>query len=206
MTKVRPCVLSKRTITIAENYLSKTCAVMEQLIVTHGACPLALRDYRPFQTLVTAIISQQLSAKAADTIKNRLFEIVPSFSPTEFLAIPVDLFRRAGLSSAKTRYILNLSSLIIDKRLDFNTLSRQPDDDVINALTKMPGIGRWTAEMFLIFGLKRADVLSLGDAGLQRSVRILFGDDAQLEHIGQAWRPYCSVASWYLWSHLDKRQ
>ena len=82
-------------------------------------------------------------------------------------------------------------------------MQEAPDADVIAALVELPGIGQWTAEMFLIFGLSRPDVLSLGDAGLQRAVRLLFGDEAKLEHMGQSWRPFCSVASWYLWRHLD---
>jgi len=74
---------------------------------------------------------------------------------------------------------------------------------VIKALTELPGIGKWTAEMFLIFGLKRPDVLSLGDVGLQRAVRLLFGEGETLETVGDRWQPYRSVASWYLWRHLD---
>ena len=87
--------------------------------------------------------------------------------------------------------------------MNFDELAHQSDADVIAALTEIPGIGPWTAEMFLILGLRRPDVLALGDAGLQRATRLLYGDDAQLEGVGQTWWPYCSVASWYLWRHLD---
>lgn len=195
-------VLSSHAMRTAERYLSRSCAVMARLVATHGPCPLASREFRPFQTLATAIISQQLSAKAAETIKHRVFKIVPCFSPASFLGVPVTALRRAGLSAAKARYIRELSNRANDGRLDFDVLIRQPDEEVITALIELPGIGRWTAEMFLIFGLKRPDVLSIGDAGLQRAVRLLYGD-VKLEDIGEMWRPFRSVASWYLWQHLD---
>ena len=187
----------------AEAYLSQSCRVMAGLILTHGPCPLADREFRPFQTLANSIISQQLSAKAADTIERRVQAIVPGFTPAGFLAVPPEVLRTAGLSSAKARYILELAQRVSDGRLNLEAMQEAPDADVIAALVELPGIGQWTAEMFLIFGLSRPDVLSLGDAGLQRAVRLLFGDDAKLEHMGQSWRPFCSVASWYLWRHLD---
>ncbi len=197
-------LLSERAMRAAESQLSQSCAVMARLVSAHGPCPLATRDFRPFQTLATSIISQQLSAKAADTIERRVLEIVPNFSPAGFLGVPIDALRSAGLSFAKARYILELANRVNDGRLDFSVLVHHSDEDVIVALTELPGIGRWTAEMFLIFGFRRPDVLSLADAGLQRAVRLLYGDDAELKSLGQVWRPYCSVASWYLWRHLDR--
>lgn len=199
-------VLSNRVSRAAERHLSQSCKVMARLVATHGPCVLAAREFRFFQALATAIISQQLSAKAAETIKQRVFEIVPKFSPSGFLSISDTSFRHAGLSTAKTRYIRELSNRINDGLINFEVLIRKPDEEVISALIELPGIGRWTAEMFLIFGLRRPDVLSIGDAGLQRAVRLLFGDDAALDSVGQTWRPYCSVASWYLWQHLDSGQ
>ena len=183
----------------AEAYLSQSCRVMAGLIRTHGPCPLADREFRPFQTLANSIISQQLSAKAADTIERRVQAIVPGFTPAEFLAVQPE----AGLSSAKARYILELAQRVSDGRLNLEAMQEAPDADVIAALVDLPGIGQWTAEMFLIFGLRRPDVLSLEDAGLQRAARLLFGDDAKLERVGQSWQPFRSVASWYLWRHLD---
>ncbi len=183
--------------------MRQSCRVMARLIVEHGPCPLANLEFRPFQTLANSIISQQLSAKAADTIERRVQAIVPGFTPAEFLAVQPEALRAAGLSSAKARYILELAQRVSDGRLNLEAMQEAPDADVIAALVDLPGIGQWTAEMFLIFGLRRPDVLSLGDAGLQRAARLLFGDDAELEHVGQVWQPFCSVASWYLWRHLD---
>lgn len=196
-------LLSEQTIVAAEQHLSQSCAIMARLVGAHGRCPIAERDLRPFQTLAGSIISQQLSVKAADTIERRVLEIVPSFTPDGFLSVAFDALRGAGLSTAKTRYIIELAHRVNDGRLDFNALAQQPDEDVIAALVELPGIGRWTAEMFLIFGLKRPNVLALGDAGLQRATRLLYGADAELEAVGGAWQPYRSVASWYLWRHLD---
>lgn len=203
MATPKPHTLSAKTVRKAERYLSLSCDVMAQLVVTHGTCQFANRKFRPFHTLVTSIMSQQLSAKAADTIEQRVLEVVQTFCPSSFLGVPIEVLRKAGLSTAKAKYIIELATRVNDGRLNFDALRHQSDDDVITALTELPGIGRWTAEMFLIFGLKRPDVLAIGDAGLQRAVRLLYGNAAELESIGQTWKPYCSVASWYLWKHLD---
>ena len=176
---------------------------MAQLVTTHGTCQLARRKFRPFHTLTTSIMSQQLSAKAADTIEKRVVELVQSFCPSAFLSVPLEILRKAGLSTAKAKYIIELAARVNDGRLNFEALRHQSDDDVIAALTELPGIGRWTAEMFLIFSLKRPDILAVGDVGLQRAVRLLYGDTTKLDNIGQLWKPYRSVASWYLWRHLD---
>lgn len=194
---------SELAIRDAERHLSQSCQIMARLIIQHGPCPLADREFRPFQTLANSIISQQLSAKAADTIERRVQAIVPGFTPAGFLAVPTEALRAAGLSSAKARYIVELARRVSDGRLNLEAMQHTSDAGVIAALVELPGIGQWTAEMFLIFGLRRLNVLSLGDVGLQRAARLLFGDDAELEHVGQVWRPFCSVASWYLWRHLD---
>jgi DNA-3-methyladenine glycosylase II len=176
---------------------------MARLIEKHGHCSLADRELRPFETLTTSIISQQLSAKAADTIKLRIHALVPDFTPQGFLSAPPDGLRAAGLSSRKVSYIVELARQVGSGKLEFENLRSMPDDEVKAVLVELPGIGKWTAEMFLIFGLRRPDVLSLGDAGLRRAARLLFGEEARLEDVGKAWRPYCSVASWYLWQYLD---
>lgn len=196
-------LISSWAVQDAEHHLHQSCRVMARLIAQHGPCPLAHREFLPFQTLANSIISQQLSAKAADTIERRVQAIVPGFTPAGFLAVSPEALRAAGLSSAKARYIVELAQRVSDGRLNLEAMQQATDPEVIAALVELPGIGQWTAEMFLIFGLRRPDVLSLGDAGLQRAARLLFGDDAKLEHVGQSWRPFCSVASWYLWRHLD---
>jgi DNA-3-methyladenine glycosylase II len=190
----------------AERHLRQSDEIMDRLVSAYGPCPLAKRDYLPFHTLTRAIISQQLSARAAGTIERRLFKLVSTFNPHSFLSVPIDTLRTAGLSAAKARYILELAERVADGRLNFDELMDHPDESVIITLTALPGIGRWTAEMFLIFGLRRPDVLALGDAGLRRAAKMLYedtGESGLLERVSIAWRPYRSVASWYLWKHLD---
>jgi DNA-3-methyladenine glycosylase II len=196
-------LLSKQSTLDAEQHLSAACDVMARLIADHGRCSLADREFHPFETLVTSIISQQLSARAADTIKLRIHALVPNLTPQGLLSVPPEELRAAGLSSSKIRYLVELARQVGSGKLNFENLRSMPDDEVTAVLVELPGIGKWTAEMFLIFGLRRPDVLSLGDAGLRRAVRLLFGEDARLEDVGKAWRPYCSVASWYLWQYLD---
>ena len=191
----------------AEKHLIQSDKVMARLVSDYGRCPFSEWEFRPFHTLARAIISQQLSSKAANSIESRLSKIVSMpFTPEGFLSVPIEALRTAGLSTAKTRYILELAARVVQARLNFDELVNSPDEDVIFSLTELPGIGRWTAEMFLIFGLQRPDVLSFGDAGLQRAVKMLYGDSEEpglLERVSKAWRPYRSVASWYLWKHLD---
>jgi DNA-3-methyladenine glycosylase II len=156
-----------------------------------------------------SIVSQQLSAKAADTIQGRLAQVTstPFFLHENILSCPADKLRTAGLSSSKVRYIQELARSVADGRLSFADFEHEEDQAVVGTLVKLPGIGQWTAEMFLIFSLRRPDVLSLGDAGLQRAVKALYGggdgESKLLNKISDAWRPYRSVASWYLWKYLD---
>jgi DNA-3-methyladenine glycosylase II len=184
-------------------FLNRSCPVMSELVTLHGTCSLPGRAFHPFQTLATSIISQQLSAKAATTIECRVRTVIPGLTPEGLSTVSPEALRAAGLSTAKVRYLKDIAHRVNEGRLELNGLLEVKDDDVITKLTEIPGIGRWTAEMFLIFGLSRPDILSLGDAGLQRAARILFGADAELERIAEAWKPYRSVASWYLWKHLD---
>jgi DNA-3-methyladenine glycosylase II len=202
-------ILTKKIIDKAERHLRRSDPIMKDLIRRHGHCPLDEYEYRPFHTLVVSIISQQLSAKAADTIQGRLAQVtsIPFFLPESVLSCSTDKLRAAGLSSSKVRYIQELARSVADGRLSFADLEHEEDEFVIETLVELPGIGQWTAEMFLIFGLKRPDVLSLGDAGLQRAAKALYGEREDvselLKTISDAWRPYRSVASWYLWKHLD---
>lgn len=191
----------------AERHLAKVDAVMKRLIARHGHCPLAEREFQPFHMLANSIISQQLSSKAAATIKKRVGEIVGvPFHTERVLSVSTEKLRGAGLSRAKTRYIRELAARVSDRRLAFDEIISRDDEDVIETLIECPGIGRWTAEMFLLFGLKRLDVLAVGDAGLQRAAGILYGKKRKsktlLPRVAEAWRPYRSVASWYLWRSL----
>jgi DNA-3-methyladenine glycosylase II len=200
--------LIDRAIRKAERQLAKTDPVMERLIARHGRCPLAEREFQPFHMLANSIISQQLSTKAAATIKIRVGALVGvPFQSRKVLSTAPEKLRDAGLSGAKTRYIRELAAYVSDGRIDFESMVSLDDEAVIEKLVIVPGIGRWTAEMFLLFGLKRLDVLALGDAGLQRAARNLYGTKRKsaklLPRVAEAWRPYRSIASWYLWRSLE---
>lgn len=187
----------------AKIYLCEVDPILSNLIAKHGKCPLLRSSGNPYGTLLRSIISQQLSVKAANTIERRVIALVKDFSPENILEIPVSGLREAGLSGAKARSILELSARVVDGRINFRDLINMSNEEAIVILSDLPGIGRWTAEMFLIFGLGRPDVWSLGDAGLKRAVKSLYGETAAFEKIGDSWKPYRSVASWYLWKFLD---
>jgi DNA-3-methyladenine glycosylase II len=201
--KLTPALLRK-----AESQLGQSDRVMAKLIRTHGPCTLNRRTFDLFHTLVVSIISQQLSAKASDTIERRIAECIPyPFNAEDVICAAPERFREAGLSSRKVAYIQGLAERVNDGLLSYETLASRSNDEVVDALMEIPGIGRWTAEMFLIFGLKRPDVLALGDAGLQRAAKMLYpkasSNGNALEKVGERWKPYRSVASWYLWRNID---
>ena len=205
--KIDPSSLDQ-AIREAEHYLAHADPVMRRLIARHGPCPLAEREFEPFHMLADSIISQQLSTKAAATIKQRVGELVGvPFQTEKVLAVSSEKLRDDGLSQAKARYIRELAARVVDGRLIFDELMAIEDEAVIEKLIEANGIGRWTAEMFLLFGLKRLDVLALGDAGLQRSARILYGkrrkSETLLRRVAEAWKPYRSIACWYLWRSLE---
>lgn len=188
-----------------EEHLSASCPVMAELVARHGSCRLAEREISPFESLAGSIIGQQLSAKATLTIEGRVLTLIGgAFTPEAVLAAEPEALRGCGLSNAKVRYIRALAEKVAAGEMDFAAMTVEPDNDVvIRQLTALPGIGQWTAEMFLIFCLKRPDVLSLGDVGLQRAVRLLYGENETLQSVAPRWAPYRSIASWYLWQHLD---
>jgi len=192
----------------AERRVAKADPIMKRLIARHGPCPLAEREYQPFHILANSIISQQLSTKAAASIKQRVGELVGMpFQTEKVLAASVAKLRGAGLSQAKIRYIRELAARVSEGRMDFNQIIFLDNEAVVEILVEVPGIGRWTAEMFLIFALKRMDVLAVDDAGLQRAAGVLYGkgraSKTLLSRVAEAWRPHRSIASWYLWRSLE---
>jgi DNA-3-methyladenine glycosylase II len=192
----------------AERHLRKTDPVMDRLIAEHGPC--GIRESRTsslFHSLASAIIAQQLSVKAANTIQGRIMRLTSRpLSPNTYLAAEEDHLRAAGLSRNKITYIRNIADTV-EAGLSKRKLQALKNDEVLEQLTSIKGIGKWTAEMYLIFGLKRPDVISLGDAGLQRAARQLYNHgeprEGLLASVSENWKPYRSIASWYLWKSLD---
>jgi len=155
----------------------------------------------PFAALVRAVIGQQVSVKAAASIEARVRTVTPNLAPHELAAIRGDDLRACGLSWAKVRTVHALAERAATGQLDFQSLRNAPDESVVEALVPVPGIGRWTAEMFLMFALHRADVFAWGDAGLRKALRVLYGEAAGAE-VTQAWSPFRSLACRYLWWSL----
>ena len=185
--------------------------VLAAIIKRHGPCGLgAVRDrFDHFSMLVRAIVFQQLSTKAATTIHNRLLECMPGGTTPECLAaITAQQMRAAGISRQKEAYLRDLAERVGSGQVPLEAVDLMTDEEVIEALTKVKGIGRWTAEMFLIFRLQRPDVLPVGDLGIVNAIQKAYRmrkkptSDRMLK-LGEAWRPYRSVATWYLWRSLD---
>jgi DNA-3-methyladenine glycosylase II len=196
--------------TRARRLLARRDPILRDLMRAHGPCRLAARQHAdPFKALIRAIVGQQLSAKAAATIFSRFEALFDAFpTPLQVLAVPDDRLRGVGLSSQKLGYLRDLCRRIVEGELPLDVLDRMDDEAVIEKLTQVKGIGRWTAEMFLIFRLQRPDVLPVGDLGIVRAVQRAYKlrkapSPDRLTRIGEVWRPYRSVACWYLWASLN---
>jgi len=197
--------------TRARRVLLRRDPVLAALIRRHGPCGLvAARRADHFSALVRAITFQQLSTKAASTIYGRTVALMPAGHPTPegFAALTDEQLRAAGMSRQKSAYLRDLSEKILSGALNLEALDAMSDEEVIAALVQVKGIGRWSADMFLIFRLLRPDVLPVGDLGILTAVQNAYGlrkrpSPERLRKIGAAWRPYRSVASWYLWRSLD---
>ena len=195
----------------ARRHLVRADPVLGALITRLGPCGLGHGRARdPFQALLRSIVSQQLSVKAADTIFGRLLALFPNGrpDPARLLVFQDEELRTVGLSGQKSRYMRDLATRVLDGRLRLARLDALPDETVVEALTEVKGIGRWTAEIFLMFTLGRLDVLPTDDLGLQNAAHRVYGlrrrpAPRQLRRMGDAWRPYRSVACWYLWRSLD---
>ena len=195
----------------AIRHLKRTDPVLANLITQVGACRYQLRsDGEHFDHLVRAIVYQQLAGKAAATIYTRLQALYGDRAPTpaELAGTPSARLRRAGLSRQKLGYLKDLSRRVASGHLVLDALATASDEDVIEALTAIRGIGVWTAQMFLMFRLGRLDVLPVLDLGIQKGMQRTYGlrrrpKPAQMERIAAQWRPYRSVACWYLWRAVE---
>lgn len=183
--------------------------VMAKIIAAVGPCllrPGARGDH--FTTLLRAIVAQQLSAKAAESIWNRVLALHADprrLRPEDILEMPDDVLRGAGLSAAKVAFMKDLAGHVASRRVALRALGRLPDEEVVRALVPVKGIGVWTAEMFLIFKLGRPDVLPVDDLGIRNAIRRAYGIEptvAAMRELAEPWRPWRSVASWYLWRSL----
>jgi DNA-3-methyladenine glycosylase II len=180
------------------------------VIRRHRGDPAYPRRIEHFAALVRVIAGQQLSTKAASTIYNRVAGLLPESVPTPsgFATITDEQLRAAGLSRQKIAYLRDLCQKVGDGTLRLADLENMSDDGVIEALTQVKGLGRWSAEMFLMFRLHRPDVLPVGDLGIVKAIQRCYGlrkppTPERMLKIGEAWRPYRSIACWYLWRSLE---
>lgn len=170
---------------------------------------IALNIYEEkFPTIIRIIIGQQLSEKAAKSIYGRLTNSIGKITPSEIAKCETSILRECGISNAKATYIINISKQILNKEIHFKSYDEDDDVEIINNLTSIKGIGIWSAEMFLIFGMGRMDVFSKGDVGLRRCIKQLYKyrkdpTDDDLNRISKKWKPYRTIASLYLWEAID---
>ena len=191
----------------AKRALRRADPVMSDIMRAHRGTSLVRRG-EPFLTLARAIVGQQISVKAAQSVWNRLVLVVPEMVPEHVLAQERPRLRACGLSDRKVEYIADLAKHFADGTIHVARWPQMSDEEVIAELVQVRGIGRWTAEMFLIFNLLRPDVLPLDDLGLQKAIRLRYFrgrkvSPARMRRLGEQWQPWRSVATWYLWRSLD---
>ena len=202
--------LSPSLIRKAVRHLKSSDRILASLIREHDTCTLTPALDNPFHALASSIISQQISAHAARAIKGRMFDLLgdSQFTPEGILKMSPRGYRTAGLSRAKIEYIRKLALAVRNGDLNLSSLAGCEEEEVISKLMTLSGVGRWTAEMFLIFGLGKPDVLSVSDAGLKKAFKLAYNlrempSADEMISMGEPWRPYRSVASWYLWRVVD---
>lgn len=193
----------------AVEHLRASDPAMKRVVEAVGPCRMTYLEPE-MSTLVRSIVHQQLSGKAARTILGRLHEAVgdEGYTPARIAKLRMPKLRSLGLSAQKASYLKDLASRTGRGDLDFNALPALPDEAVIEKLTEVKGVGVWTAQMFLMFALRRMDVMPTGDLGIRNAIQKVYAMEAppkpvEMEAISQPWRPYRTVACWYLWRSLD---
>ena len=211
---VKPVIVSSNHPVSTGDYWDTACQtimqddrIMRKLIPKFRDTGIVSRG-DPFLTLARSIVGQQISVAAAQAVWNRFEALTPHVSPESVLALDPQLMRNAGLSFRKIEYVKDLADHFHHQGLAATNWHVQDDEAVIKELTAIRGIGRWTAEMFLIFNLKRPDVLPLDDIGLLRAISINYfsGEKvtrSEAREVGANWAPYRTVATWYLWRSID---
>jgi DNA-3-methyladenine glycosylase II len=193
----------------ARLHLQKNDPVFKPLLKAVG--PFTAKTHRDrFGTLVNSILSQQISVNAARTIKERLVTAIApeKISPVTLRKFDVDSLRQLGVSRQKAGYVLDLAAKVHEGVVDLQSIHRKDDESVIDEMTQVKGIGRWTAQMFLMFSLGRLDILPVDDLGLKNAIRAQYQledlpNKQQMEQLAENWRPYATIACWYLWQSLE---
>jgi DNA-3-methyladenine glycosylase II len=206
--------MSAEELARARRVLMRRDPVLGAIIKRHGACGLRPgREVDIYSGLIQSIISQQLSTKAAATIHARFVALLPGNGgpkPHDVLPLSDEAMRGVGLSRQKVSYLRDLSQKVLDGSVPTDGLASMSDQDVVDTLTRIKGVGQWTAEMILIFRLLRPDVLPVGDLGIVKAIQKAYKlrkppEPKRMMKIAEPWRPYRSVAAWYLWASLDNK-
>jgi DNA-3-methyladenine glycosylase II len=192
----------------ATRHLSRRCPVMKSVIARVGPCLWKHDDGDPYALIVRCIVGQQISGKAADSIFAKLTQSIGAVTPRRLAKASDDQLQACGLSGGKRRAIRSVTEFVLANRKFLPGIPSATDEDLRSALVSLNGIGPWTVDMFMMFGLGRADVLATGDYGIRVGIQKLFGLDAQpkpaeMERLAEPWRPHRSVAMWYVWRSLD---
>lgn len=192
----------------ALNHLKKSDPIIAGIIERVGACQMRKAE-ATFESLARSIVYQQLNGRAAGTIYGRLVAASSSpITPEAILRLTHEEMRAVGLSTQKARYIRDLAERTSRAEIDFAALQYMADQEIIEVLTQVKGVGVWTVQMFLMFSLNRPNVLPTGDLGIRNAVKKAYRmrkvpTPADVQKRAKAWHPYCSVASWYLWRSLE---
>jgi DNA-3-methyladenine glycosylase II len=193
----------------AITHLKQADPVLAGIIERVGPCRMTYTE-PVFESLARSIVYQQLSGKAAATIFGRLVSAVGGepLTPKKVLRLSFEDMRSFGLSKQKAAYVRDLAEKTAAREVVFEKFESMTDKEILAALTQVKGIGVWTVQMFLMFSLRRPDVLPCGDLGIRNAVQKAYGMDgpvttSQIEEIGGSWKPYCTIASWYLWRSLE---
>ncbi len=214
-------ITSIQTLKTFTQALAKQNQQMAHLIELHGMPNMQPWQAMPFSKLIASIASQQLSIKAAQTIYSRVENLFsdspknskynkkrPMLSATKIAHAQISDLRACGLSNAKSQYCIGIAKAVIDNEIDLEALKKISAENAIIELVKLKGVGKWTAEMFAIFAIGHKDIFAVDDLGLQKGVQILLGLDVlpvkkDMLDLAEQWRPYRSIASWYLWRLVE---
>ena len=190
----------------AKEHLCEKDKKLNNIIISAGNVYLETSK-DPFTTLFNSILGQQISVAAAESIKKRIVSKY-KITPKSFSNATIDDLRNCGLSKMKIKYLKDLSSKVLNNEISFDEIRLQEDKEVIKNLTKVNGIGNWTAEMFMIFYLGRPNILPINDIGIINSLVKIYGEDKKninFEKYFLLWSPWNTVASWYLWRNIDQK-
>jgi DNA-3-methyladenine glycosylase II len=198
----------------ARRVLMRRDPILGGVIKRHGPCTIADTPHLDhFTAICRVIVGQQLSTKAAATIFKRFVDLLPErlVTPSAVIALTPEQLREVGLSRQKMSYLVDLGNRVMARETPLHVLDTMTDEQVIETLTGLKGLGRWSADMFLMFRLHRPDVLPVGDLGIVRAMERLYGlrkppGPERMEKIAEAWKPYRSIACWYLWRSLENTE